>query len=107
MSSTTEARVAVITGGSSGIGLHAARALRGRGLNVYELSRRAENAEPGVTHLQADVTDEAQVNAAVAEILRRQRQMCIRDSRHSHQQCGLRHLRRDRVHAGAGGPAAV
>ena len=26
MSSTTEARVAVITGGSSGIGLHAARA---------------------------------------------------------------------------------
>ena len=72
MASTTEARVAVITGGSSGIGLHAARALRGRGLKVYELSRRAENAEPGVTHLQADVTDEAQVNAAVAEILRRE-----------------------------------
>ena len=76
MSSTTEARVAVITGGSSGIGLHAARAPRGRGHkgcgNVYELSRRAENAEPGVTHLQADVTDEAQVNAAVAEILRRE-----------------------------------
>ena len=41
MASTTEARVAVITGGSSGIGLHAARALRGRGLKVYELSRRA------------------------------------------------------------------
>ena len=72
MSSTTEARVAVITGGSSGIGLHAARALRSRGLNVYELSRRAENAELGVTHLQADVTDEAQVDAAVAEILRRE-----------------------------------
>ena len=77
MSSTTEARVAVITGGSSGIGLHAARALRGRGLNVYELSRRAENAEPGVTHLQADVTDEAQVNAAVAEILRREGRIVI------------------------------
>ena len=72
MSSTIEARVAVITGGSSGIGLHAARALRSRGLNVYELSRRAENAEPGVTHLQADVTDEAQVDAAVAEVLRRE-----------------------------------
>ena len=64
MSSTTEARVAVITGGSSGIGLNAARALRDRGLIVYELSRRAENAEPGVTHLQADVTDETQVTAA-------------------------------------------
>ena len=44
MASTTEARVAVITGGSSGIGLNAARALRDRGLKVYELSRRAENA---------------------------------------------------------------
>ena len=72
MFSVSEASVAVITGGSSGIGLNAARALRDRGLNVYELSRRAENAEPGVTHLQADVTDEAQVNAAVAEILRRE-----------------------------------
>ena len=68
MSSTTEARVAVITGGSSGIGLHAARALRGRGLNVYELSRRAENAEPGVTHLQADVN----MNRAVLPIMRQQ-----------------------------------
>ena len=66
MFSVSEASVAVITGGSSGIGLNAARALRDRGLNVYELSRRAENAEPGVTHLQADVTDETQVNAAVA-----------------------------------------
>ena len=48
MFSVSEASVAVITGGSSGIGLNAARALRERGLNVYELSRRAENAEPGV-----------------------------------------------------------
>lgn len=72
MFSVSEASVAVITGGSSGIGLNAARALRERGLIVYELSRRAENAEPGVTHLQADVTDETQVNAAVAEILRRE-----------------------------------
>ena len=72
MFSASEASVAVITGGSSGIGLNAARALRARGLKVYELSRRAENAEPGVTHLQADVTDETQVNAAVAEILRRE-----------------------------------
>ena len=69
MFSVSEASVAVITGGSSGIGLNAARALRERGLNVYELSRRAENAEPGVTHLQVDVTDETQVNGAVAEIL--------------------------------------
>ena len=34
MFSVSEASVAVITGGSSGIGLNAARALRDRGLNV-------------------------------------------------------------------------
>ena len=40
MSSTTEARVAVITGGSSGIGLAIARHFAGKGHTVYSLSRR-------------------------------------------------------------------
>ena len=65
-------KVVVITGGSSGIGLCAARALLEKGCRVYELSRRAQGADAAITHVQADVTDEAQVRAAVAEIVRRE-----------------------------------
>ena len=65
-------KVVVITGGSSGIGLCAARALLEKGCRVYELSRRAQGADAAITHVQADVTDEAQVRAAVEEIVRRE-----------------------------------
>ncbi len=65
-------KVVVITGGTSGIGLNAARALVKADCRVYELSRRAEGGDPDVIHLQADVTDEAQVQAAVDEIVRRE-----------------------------------
>ena len=57
-------KVAVITGGSSGIGLSAARLFSARGYRVYELSRRAVET-PGVTHLACDVTDPAAVRSAV------------------------------------------
>lgn len=65
-------KVVILTGGTSGIGLCAAQALRRAGCRVYELSRRAHGAESGAVHLQADVTDEAQVRAAVAEVMRRE-----------------------------------
>ena len=65
-------KVVVITGGTSGIGLEAAKALAKRGCTVYELSRRDEGADPRVCHLRADVTDEAQCQAAVDEIVRRE-----------------------------------
>lgn len=61
-------RVAVITGGSSGIGLCTAKALSAAGCTVYELSRRDSDI-PGVTHIRCDVTNDAQVNAAVEQIL--------------------------------------
>lgn len=63
--------VAIVTGGSSGIGLCAARALAARGCAVYTVSRR-EAALDGCAHLCADVTDEAAVNQVVTEVLRRQ-----------------------------------
>ncbi len=59
--------VAVITGGSSGIGASTARALAEKGCTVYELSRRVSSAE-GITHISADVTDEAVVSATIGEI---------------------------------------
>ncbi len=65
-------KVIVITGGSSGIGLNTARELVRQGCRVYELSRREGAAEPGITHISADVTDEGQCEAAVREICRRE-----------------------------------
>lgn len=58
----------MITGGSSGIGLCTAAALREKGCKVYELSRR-DSEVPGITHLKCDITDEEQVKAAVAQVM--------------------------------------
>lgn len=64
----TQAKVAVVTGGSSGIGRAVATALAGRGCRVYELSRR-DDPPAGVTHIPCDLTDESAVTAAVAQIV--------------------------------------
>ena len=62
--------VAIVTGGSSGIGLAAARALREQGLTVYVLSRHPFS-EKGLHHLCADVADERQCEEAVQAVLRK------------------------------------
>lgn len=64
--------VIVITGGSSGIGLATAAALRKRNCRVYELSRRNVKHENGVLHLSADVTDEAAVKVAIDTVIARE-----------------------------------
>ena len=61
-------RTALVTGGTSGIGLETAKALRDRGCRVYTLSRRPASV-PGIISLTADVTDEAAVNEAVSSLL--------------------------------------
>lgn len=61
-------KVVMITGGSSGIGLCTAAALRDRGCKVYELSRR-DSEVTGITHIKCDVTDEAQIAAAVGQVM--------------------------------------
>ena len=60
-------KVAVVTGGSSGIGRCTAAALRDAGCTVYELSRR-DLPQEGIRHIGADVTDEAAVKAAIDRI---------------------------------------
>ena len=60
--------VAIVTGGSSGIGRATAGCLATGGLTVYEFSRR-EITQEGVIHKSVDVTDEAAVQAAVDEVL--------------------------------------
>ena len=61
-------KVAVVTGGTSGIGKATALALKDAGYTVYELSRRAEGVA-GLRHISADITDEAAVERAVAQVL--------------------------------------
>ena len=62
--------VAVITGGNSGLGAGAARGLLAAGATVVCLDRAGETPE-GAHFIACDVTDRAQVKAAVAEVIAR------------------------------------
>ena len=64
-------KIAIVTGGSGGIGRCTAQELYKAGCTVYELSRHEKAAE-SVIHLTADMTDEAQVRKAVREVLKRE-----------------------------------
>jgi NAD(P)-dependent dehydrogenase (short-subunit alcohol dehydrogenase family) len=58
---------AVVTGGASGLGSATAMALAGRGVRVFALDLKVEEAPEieGVTYVGTDVTEPAQVQAAV------------------------------------------
>lgn len=59
--------VAVITGGSSGIGKCCAELFAANNYKVYELSRRAEG-EGNIMHIKCDVTDNDAVGEAIKHI---------------------------------------
>lgn len=63
--------VAIVTGGSSGIGRCTAAALCERGCTVYEFSRRQIPAD-GIVHISVDVTDAAAVEAAVQQVVEKE-----------------------------------
>ena len=65
--------IALVTGASSGIGLHTARALARHGWTVYAVARRvermAELEADGVRTFAMDVTDDASMSSGVQRIL--------------------------------------
>lgn len=64
-------KIAIVTGGSGGIGRCTAMNLKKAGCTVYEFSRSGKTAD-GIIHISADMTDNSQVKAAVDEVLRRE-----------------------------------
>ncbi|MCR4805138.1 MAG: SDR family NAD(P)-dependent oxidoreductase [Clostridia bacterium] len=64
-----ETKAALVTGGSSGIGLSCAKALKAKGWRVFTLSRRDAGPE-GFEHIRADVSDPEECRRAVEAVLR-------------------------------------
>lgn len=64
-------KIAIVTGGSSGIGRATALELQKRGCKVYILSRHPAHLS-GMIHLCCDVADERQMQAAVREVWQRE-----------------------------------
>jgi NAD(P)-dependent dehydrogenase (short-subunit alcohol dehydrogenase family) len=69
MSSTYRGTTALITGASRGIGLATARLLHARGHRVFGTARRPDAAGLPFRLLPLDVTDDASVRAAVAQVI--------------------------------------
>ena len=70
------ARVALVTGASSGIGEAAALELARRGFTVYGAARRVDRmaglVDRGLHVIEMDVTDDASMTSGVERILREQ-----------------------------------
>ena len=64
-------KVAIVTGGSSGIGSCVAERLSKQGYQVYELSRTGKNRED-LIHIDCDVTESEDIIKAINEIISRE-----------------------------------
>ena len=73
MTTTSTAKVALVTGASSGIGEATARQLAAAGFTVYAAARRTERmqqlTEAGIRPIAMDVTDDASMQTGVKTIL--------------------------------------
>ncbi|HTC68697.1 MAG TPA: SDR family oxidoreductase [Acidothermaceae bacterium] len=69
MTAEFEGLVAVVTGGSSGIGLQTARLLASRGAKVACLDLVIDGLDPDLFGVRADVTDDASVKTAIEAVV--------------------------------------
>ncbi len=67
-------KIAIVTGGTSGIGKAAAEALIKNGFTVYEFSRREKGID-GINHLSVDITDENAVRSAVKYVFEKEKRI--------------------------------
>ncbi|MGN0824586.1 MAG: SDR family oxidoreductase, partial [Candidatus Coproplasma sp.] len=67
--SKSSGKVALVTGGSSGIGKAVCEKLAKEGYTVYEFSRREREKQPDIRHISCDVTDENAVKSSVKQII--------------------------------------
>lgn len=66
----------VLTGGSSGIGRATVELFAARGWQVFELSRHGVSHQ-GITHIDCNVCDEGNVQAAIAAIMQQTQQIDV------------------------------
>ena len=69
-------KIAIVTGGTSGIGLCTAASLHEKGCRVYTFSRR-EFSDPRFTHIRVDVTDPDAAEAAVRRVYEKEGRLDI------------------------------
>ncbi|WP_441234576.1 oxidoreductase [Bradyrhizobium sp. 930_D9_N1_4] len=69
---TTDTKIALVTGASSGIGEATAERLAKAGYKVYGTSRRGAQGKRSFEMLALDVTSDESVEAAVGEVIRRE-----------------------------------
>lgn len=65
-------KVAIVTGGSSGIGLACCEKFLQNGYKVYEFSRKNGSDNKDIIHIKADVTDENSMEDAVKTVFDRE-----------------------------------
>ncbi|MBR2413909.1 MAG: SDR family oxidoreductase [Clostridia bacterium] len=70
-------KVAIITGGSSGIGLACCEKFLKNGYKVYEFSRKNGSDNKSIIHIQADVTNEQSVEHAVRTVFENENRIDI------------------------------
>ncbi len=70
-------KVAIVTGGSSGIGLACCEKFLKNGYRVYEFSRKNGRENKNIIHIQADVTDEQSVEQAVRTVFEAEKRIDI------------------------------
>ncbi len=70
-------KVAIITGGSGGIGLACCEKFLAKGYKVYEFSRKEISHTNGIVHIKADVTDERSVEEAVKAVFEKENRIDV------------------------------